>query len=94
MNATVSIGMDRQRGITLFEGEAVIGRGAADMAGGRFSMEGGRVHGRYDIASDELIIDELSLAGDRTHIGGDVHVHDGSAIMRAAPNEPAAVDNS
>jgi hypothetical protein len=94
MNATVSIGMDRQRGITLFEGEAVIGRGAADMAGGRFSMEGGRVHGRYDIASDELIIDELSLAGDRTHIGGDVHVHDVSAIMRAAPNEPAAFDIS
>lgn len=94
MNATVSVGMDRQRGITLFEGEAVIGRGAADMAGGRFSLEGGRVHGRYDIASDELIIDELSLAGDRTRIGGDVHVRDVSAIMRAAPNEPAAFDIS
>jgi hypothetical protein len=56
--------MDRQRGITLFEGEAVIGRGNAEMAGGMFSIEGGRVHGRYDIASDELIIDELSLAAD------------------------------
>ena len=94
MNATVSIGMDRQRGITLFEGEAVIGRGNAEMAGGMFSIEGGRVHGRYDIASDELIIDELSLAGDRTRIGGEIRVRDVSAIMRAAPNEPAAFDIS
>ncbi len=94
MTATVSVGMDRERGVTLFEGEAVIGRGAADMAGGRFSMEGGRVHGRYDIASDELIIDELSLAGDRTRIGGEIRVRDVSAIMRAAPDEPAAFDIS
>jgi len=94
MNATVSIGMDRERGITLFEGEAVIGRGTADMAGGRFSLEGGRVRGRYDIASDELIIDQLSLNGDRTRIGGEIRLRDVSAILRAAPNEPAAFDIS
>ncbi|HYD72404.1 MAG TPA: hypothetical protein VEF55_04655, partial [Candidatus Binatia bacterium] len=94
MNATVSIGMDRERGVTLFEGEAVFGRGSAEMAGGEFSLEGGRVHGRYDIASDELIIDEIAFAGDRTRIGGEIHVRDVSAIMRAAPNEPAAFDIS
>ena len=94
MTATVSIGMDRQRGVTLFEGEAVIGRGEAEMAGGMFSLEGGRVRGRYDIASDELIIDQLSLAGDRTRVGGEIRVRDVSAIMRAAPNEPAAFDIS
>lgn len=94
MTATVSIGMDRRRGITLFEGEAEIGRGSADMAGGRVSLEGGRVRGRYDIASDELIIDQLSLDGDRTRIGGEMRLRDVSAILRAAPNEPAAFDIS
>jgi hypothetical protein len=94
MTATVSIGLDRERGVTLFEGEAVIGRGTADMAGGRFSMDGGRVHGRYDIASDELIIDELALAGDRTRIGGEIRVRDVSAIMRAAQNDSSAFDIS
>jgi hypothetical protein len=94
MTATVSIGMDRERGVTLFEGEAVFGRGQAEMAGGEFSLEGGRVHGRYDIASDELIIDELAFAGDRTRIGGEIRLRDVSAIMRAAPNEPAAFDIS
>jgi hypothetical protein len=94
MTATVSVGLDRQRGVTQFEGEAVVGRGAADMAGGRFSLQGGRVHGRYDIASDELIIDEMALAGDRTRIGGEMRLRDVSAILRAAPNEPAAFDIS
>lgn len=90
LTATVSIGLDREAGVNRFEGEAIIGRGAADMAGGRFSLDGGRVHGRYDIASDELIIDELALAGERTRITGEVRVRDVSAIMRAAPDEPAA----
>lgn len=94
LTATVSIGLDRQRGVTQFECDAVIGRGAADMAGGRFSIEGGRVHGHYDIASDELIIDELTLNGDRTRIGGEMRLRDVSAILRAAPNEPAAFDIS
>ncbi|MEZ6023512.1 MAG: hypothetical protein R3C16_08930 [Hyphomonadaceae bacterium] len=57
MTATVSIGLDRRAGVTQFEGEAVIGRGTADMPGGRFSLDGGRVHGRYDIDTDELIFD-------------------------------------
>jgi hypothetical protein len=94
MTATVSIGLDRQAGVNQFEGEAVFGRGHADMAGGRFSLDGGRVHGRYDIESDELIIDELEFAGDRTRIDGELRLRDVSAIMRAAPNEPAAFDIS
>ncbi len=90
LTASVSIGLDRQTGIKSFEGEAIIGRGAAAMPGGRFDLDGGRVHGRYDIASDELIIDELALAGESTRINGQVRVRDASAILRAAPDQPAA----
>lgn len=90
MTAVVSIGLDRANGVTRFEGEAEIGRGVAEMPGGRFSLDGGRVHGRYDIDTDELIIDQLALGGDRTRIQGEVRVADVSRIMRAAPNEPAA----
>ena len=94
VTAAISVGLDRQVGVNLFEGDVTVGRGSADMAGGRFDLEGGRLHGRYDIESDELIIDEITLAGDRTRIGGEVRVRDVSAIMRAAPNEPAAFDIS
>lgn len=94
MTTTVSVGLDRRRGVTLFEGDVVFGRGEAEMAGGRFSMEGGRVHGRYDIESDELIIDQLSLNGDRTRVGGEMRLRNVSAILRADPNEPAAFDIS
>lgn len=92
LTATISVALDRTSGVTRFEGEATIGRGAADMPGGRFDLAGGRLHGRYDIDSDELIFDQLQLAGARTRINGEVRVRDFSAIMRAAPNEPAAFD--
>jgi hypothetical protein len=94
VTATVSVGLDRRVGVNRFEGDVTVGRGSADMAGERFQLEGGRLHGRYDIESDELIVDEIALAGDRTRIGGEVRVRDVSAIMRAAPNEPAAFDIS
>jgi hypothetical protein len=86
----VSIGLDRRAGVNRFEGEATFGRGVADMAGGRFSLDGGRVHGNYDIGSDALIIDELSFAGDRTRIGGEARLNDASRIFSAAPDQPAA----
>ena len=92
LTATISVGLDRQTGINRFEGEAVIGRGAAEMPGGRFDLSGGRLHGSYDIESDELTFDQVQLAGARTRINGEVRVRDFSAIMRAAPNEPAAFD--
>jgi hypothetical protein len=94
MTASISIGLDRETGVNRFEGDVVLGAGSADMAGGRFNMQGGRFHGRYDIDSDELIIDQLALAGERTRIGGEIRVRDVSAIMRAAPNEPAAFNVS
>ncbi len=90
----VSVGMDRQAGVNRFEGDIIVGEGSADVAGDRLSLSGGRLHGHYDIESDELIIDQISLAGDRTRIGGDIRVSDVSAIMRAAPNEPAAFNVS
>jgi|CXWL01.1.fsa_nt_gi hypothetical protein len=92
LTATITIGLDRQAGVNRFEGEVVLGRGTADTAGGRFDLAGGRVHGRYDIDSDELIFDQLALAGARTRINGEVRVRDFSAILRAAPNALAAFD--
>jgi hypothetical protein len=89
LTATVSIGLDRQAGVTRMEGEAAFGRGAADMSGGRFALDGGSIHGRYDIDSDELIIDQVRMAGDRTRINGDIRVQRASMILRAAPNEAA-----
>lgn len=89
LTASLTIGLDRNAGVNRFEGDAVLGRGVVDMAGERVSLDGGRFRGRYDIASDELIIDELALGGDRTRIRGEIRVRDVSAIMRAAPNEPA-----
>lgn len=90
LTATISIGLDRRQGVTRFEGDATLGRGTADMAGGRFSLDGGTIRGRYDIESDELILDQLALGGERTRINGEVRVRDVSAILRAAPDEPAA----
>ena len=95
MTTNISIGLDREAGVNRFEGD-VDRSGAArrDVAGDRFNLDGGRLHGRYDIESDELIIDQIALAGDRTRIGGEMRVRDVSAIMRAAPNEPAAFNIS
>lgn len=90
--ATVSIGLDRHAGINRFEGDATLGRGTAEMAGGHFAVSGGHFHGRYDLDSDEVIIDELQLAGDHTRINGEAHIRDASRIMRAAANQPAAFD--
>lgn len=89
LTATVTIGLDRRVGINRIEGDATLGRGTADMAGGRFDLDGGRLHGRYDLDSDELVIDQLQLAGDRTRINGEVRVRDASAILRAQEGEPA-----
>lgn len=89
MTATVSVGLDREAGVNRFEGDVALGRGEAEMAGGRFSLDGGSLRGRYDIASDELILDQLTFAGARTRINGEVRVRDASAILRAAPEEAA-----
>jgi hypothetical protein len=90
----VSIGMDRQAGVNRFEGEVTVGEGSADVAGERYNLSGGRLHGRYDIETDELIIDDIALAGESTRVGGEIRLRDVSAIMRAAPNEPAALNIS
>ncbi|MBK8544154.1 MAG: hypothetical protein IPL62_11765 [Caulobacteraceae bacterium] len=90
----ISVGLDREAGVNRFEGDVTIGGGSADIGDERLRLSGGRLHGRYDIQSDELIIDQISLAGDRTRVGGDIRVRDVSAIMRAAPNEPAAFNIS
>ena len=94
MTARISIGLDREVGVNQFDGDVEFGRGSAAMGGGTFDLDGGRLRGRYDIETDELIIDEIAFAGDRTRIDGEVRVRDVSRIMSAAPNEPAAFDIS
>lgn len=90
MTANVLIGLDRRVGVNRFEGTVAIGRGNADMAGGVFNLAGGRLHGRYDVRSDQLILDQVQLAGSRTRVRGEARLRDVSRILRAAPNEPAA----
>lgn len=92
VTARLVIGLDRARGVTRFDGDAAVGRGVANTPAGLFRLEGGRFHGRYDIASDELIIDELSLAGTQTRIDGEIRVRDVSSILRGTRNQPAAFD--
>ncbi len=92
LTTTLTIGLDRQAGINRFEGEAVFGRGTAEMPGGLFKLDGGRVHGSYDFAKDELVFDQLALAGERTRINGQVRIRDASAMLSAAPDQPAAFD--
>ena len=89
LDAIVSVGLNRQTGISRLEGEATLGRGVADMAGGRFAIDGGRLRGRYDIEADELVIDQIRLAGDRTRVNGEIRVREASSVLRAAPGEAA-----
>lgn len=92
MTANVLIGLDRRVGVNRFEGTVAVGRGNAEMAGGVFNLAGGRLHGRYDVRSDQLILDQVQLAGSRTRVRGEARLRDVSRILRAAPNEPAAFD--
>jgi hypothetical protein len=94
VTAQVSVGLDRQAGVNRFEGDVTVGRGSAEVAGDHLNLSGGRLHGRYDVETDELIIDEIALAGESTRVGGEIRIRDVSAILRAAPNEPAAFDIS
>jgi hypothetical protein len=89
LTTSITIGLDRETGVNRFEGEAEIGAGVAQMDAGRFSLDGGRLRGRYDLASDELIIDQIALGGEKTRIDGEVRVERASAVMRARPGEPA-----
>lgn len=94
ITANISVGLDRQQGINRFEGDVTVGRGSAEVAGDDLNLSGGRLHGRYDIDSDQLIIDEIALAGQDTRIRGDIRLRDVSNIMRAEPNKPAAFNIS
>jgi len=92
LTATISLGLDRRSGINRLEGDATLGAGTAETAGGRFDLSGGRLHGRYDLDDDELIIDQLNVAGQRTRVRGEMHIRHASAILRADPNHPAPFD--
>ncbi|MBI1249982.1 MAG: hypothetical protein GC189_00730 [Alphaproteobacteria bacterium] len=94
MTASISVGLDRRSGVTRLDGDVALGRGSAELAGGRFAISGGRLRGRYDVEGDELVIDELALAGTRTRIGGAIHVANASALYRASAETPAAFDIS
>lgn len=87
LTMSLTIGLDRDRGVNRFEGEAEIGAGVADMRAGRFSIEGGRLRGRYDLAADELVIDQIELGGANTRIDGEVRVESASAMLRGRAGE-------
>ncbi|MBL8550797.1 MAG: hypothetical protein JNJ73_12505 [Hyphomonadaceae bacterium] len=89
MNAALDIGLDRRRGVTRFEGEVALGRGGAQMEGGRFSIDGGQLHGRYDPASDVLTIDRIALAGAKNRIGGRIELRNASALVHDEGGAPA-----
>lgn len=95
VTAEIVVGLDRRVGINRFEGDVVVGRGGAVMNGGdRFALEGGRVHGRYDLERDVLTIDQLALNGSRTRIQGEAHLANASALFSAEPDQPANFDIS
>jgi hypothetical protein len=83
MDATVIVGLDRAEGVTRLEGDVQLGRGSADLPGGRFAIDGGRLHGAYDLERDILRIDRISLAGARNQINGQVEIAGASALLRA-----------
>jgi hypothetical protein len=87
LTTTITIGLDRKTGVTRFEGDAEIGAGVAVMDAGTFRIDGGRVRGRYDLAGDELIIDQVELGGEKTRIDGEMRVERFSAMLRAGANE-------
>lgn len=94
VTANISVGLDREKGVNRFEGDVTLGRGSAEVAGDDLNLSGGRLHGHYDIESDQLIIDEIALAGQDTRIRGDIRLRDVSNILRAEPNRPAVFNVS
>ncbi|MGE3142896.1 MAG: DUF3971 domain-containing protein, partial [Hyphomonadaceae bacterium] len=89
MNAAIDIGLDRRQGVTSFQGDVSLGRGSVEMSGGRFTIEGGRVHGAYDLARDVLTIDQIALAGAQNRIRGAIRVTQASALLRSDRSQTA-----
>jgi len=82
MDATIVVGLDREEGVTKLEGDVTLGRGSAELPGGRFAMDGGQLHGAYDLERDVLTIDRISLAGARNQISGAIEIAGASALLR------------
>ncbi len=94
LTASISVGLDRKIGVTRLEGDAELGAGEAQMGAERFRVDGGGVRGRYDLESDELVIDRISLAGARTEIRGEIRVSDASRVFSGAPAAVAVLNVS
>ncbi len=92
LTAAITIGLDRDVGVNRFEGDLALGQGAAEMGGETMRLEGGRLHGRYDLEADELIIDEVALAGTRTRITGDARLANASALLKGEPGAAATFE--
>jgi len=90
-DATVSAGLDRQTGLTHFEGRIALGAGEVEIAGGRFSLASADIAGRYHDEDDVLEISRLAIDGDRTAVTGTIRVRDASRLWQAGPGETAAV---
>ncbi|MET0182260.1 MAG: DUF3971 domain-containing protein, partial [Caulobacterales bacterium] len=94
MTASITVGLDRKVGVNRLEGDIELGRGSALVDGEQVRVDGGRLHGAYDLESDVMTLDELALAGSRTRIRGGARIANASSLLRANPAEPAAFDVS
>lgn len=92
ITSEILIGLDRRVGVNRFEGDVVVGRGSAEMDGERFTLDGGRIHGRYDLEADVLTIDQVRLNGSRTQISGEASLANASALFHPEPDQPASFD--
>lgn len=89
VTATVTVDLDRKRGVTLIEGDAKMGRGEWEGMGGKLVLSGGRVKGNYDLASDVLLIKDIAVDGARTKIKGAMTVRQASALLGVDAAETA-----
>ena len=94
ITAAIVVGLDRKIGVTLINGDVSVGRGALAIAGGRMDISGARVRGNYNLASDELVIDEIAVDGGKTRIQGQIAIRKASAFLGASATEPAHFDVS
>jgi hypothetical protein len=92
ITATVAVALDRARGVTSIEGDAKIGRGEWEAMGGKLALSGGRVKGKYDLASDKLLITDIAVEGARTKIKGAITVRQASALLGVDAAETAPFD--
>lgn len=94
ITAAITVGLDRKVGVTLIQGDVSVGRGSLALGEGRMEISGARLRGGYDLASDVLTVDNISVNGDRTRIKGRIAIRQASAFLGADATAPARFDTT